>query len=118
MTTTLYGIPNCDTVRQARAWLDARKIAYDFHDYKKSGADAKRLAAWCETLGWEIVINRKGTTFRKLADSQKSDLDAPKAITLMLQHPSMIKRPIIDHPSGVLAGFTPEAWGAAFKRPA
>ena len=117
MTITLYGIPNCDTVKKARAWLDARKIAYAFHDYKTSGADAKRLAEWCGTLGWETVLNRKGTTFRKLADAEKSNLDGPKAIDLMLKQPSMIKRPIVEHPGGVLAGFTAEAWGAAFKRP-
>ena len=116
MTITVYGIPNCDTVKKACAWLEARKIGYAFHDYKKSGADATRLAQWCETLGWETVLNRKGTTFRKLTDAQKSGLDGRKAIDLLLQQPSMIKRPIVEHPGGLLAGFTADAWDAAFKR--
>ena len=115
MTITLYGIPNCDSVKKARAWLDARKISYTFHDYRKSGIDAGRLAKWCEILGWETVLNRKGTTFRKLPDAQKCNLDRAKAIELMLQQPSMIKRPVVEHPGGLLAGITPEAWDAVFE---
>jgi arsenate reductase (glutaredoxin) len=114
MTVTLYGIPNCDTVKKARTWLDARGIGYAFHDYKKSGADAAKLGAWCEVLGWEIVLNRAGTTFRKLPDADKSALDQTKAIALMLAQPSMIKRPIVEHPDGLLAGFKDADWAAAF----
>ena len=116
MALTLYGIPNCDTVKKARSWLDARGVAYEFHDYKKAGADAAKLAGWCKALGWETVINRAGTTFRKLPDADKSGIDAAKAIALMLDQPSMIKRPVVEHPGGLLIGFKPEEWEAAFGR--
>jgi arsenate reductase len=117
MPTTVYGIPNCDTVKKARAWLDAEGVPYAFHDYKKSGIDAAKLDGWCRTLGWETVLNRSGTTFRKLPDDQKSGLDREKAVVLMLAQPSMIKRPIVEHADGLLAGFTPEAWRRALKSP-
>lgn len=110
MTLTLYGIPNCDTVKKARVWLESQGLAYDFHDYKKLGADADRLKAWCAALGWEQVLNRAGTTFRKLPDADKAGLDEARAIALMLDQPSMIKRPIVEHSGGVLAGFKPEIW--------
>lgn len=113
MTITLYGIPNCDTVKKARNWLDARGIGHAFHDYKKVGIDAAHLTRWCDTLGWETVLNRAGTTFRKLPDSDKSGLDRDKAIALMIAQPSMIKRPIVAHPGGLLAGFQPEQWETA-----
>ena len=116
MALTLYGIPNCDTVKKARNWLDARGVAYEFHDYKKAGADSAKLAGWCKALGWETVINRAGTTFRKLPDADKSGIDAAKAIALMLDQPSMIKRPVVEHPGGLLIGFKPEEWEAAFGR--
>ena len=112
MTITLYGIPNCDTVKKARSWLDDHGLAYVFHDYKKSGADADRIKAWCKAFGWETVLNRAGTTFRKLPDADKSDLDEAKAIALMVGHPSMIKRPVVEHPSGALIGFKPDEWAA------
>ena len=114
MTITLYGIPNCDTVKKARKWLDARDIAYDFHDYKKAGADPVRLAAWVEAKGWEIVLNRAGTTFRKLPDDAKADLDAAKAVALMAEHTSTIKRPVVEYPGGLLVGFKEAEWEAAF----
>jgi Spx/MgsR family transcriptional regulator len=116
MPTTLYGITNCDTVKKARAWLDAEGVAYAFHDYKKAGADATKLAAWCDALGWETVINRAGTTFKKLPDASKAGLDQKKAIALMLAQPSMIKRPIVEHAAGLLAGFKPDEWAAAFGK--
>ena len=113
MTIHLYGIPNCDTVKKARKWLDALGIAHDFHDYKKEGADAGKLAAWSDAVGWEVLLNRRGTTFRKLPDADKADIDRDKAIDLMLQHPSMIKRPVVDHEGGILVGFVEDEWKAA-----
>ena len=110
---TFYGIPNCDTVKKARAWLGARGVAYDFHDYKKSGIDAASLGRWVAALGWETLLNRAGTTFRALPDADKTDLDAGKAIALMLAHPSMIKRPVVAGEGVLLVGFKPEAWEQA-----
>ncbi len=109
----LYGIPNCDTVKKARTWLDGQGIAYAFHDYKKAGADAAKLAAWCEAVGWETVLNRAGTTFRKLPDADKADLDQARAVALMAANPSCIKRPIVEHEGGLLVGFKPDEWAAA-----
>jgi arsenate reductase (glutaredoxin) len=114
MTITLYGIPNCDTVKKARAWLDGRGIAYAFHDYKKQGADPARIAGWVEKAGWEKVLNRAGTTFRKLPDADKDGLDAAKAVQVMAANPSAIKRPIVEHPGGLLVGFKEAEWEAAF----
>ncbi len=116
MSITLYGIPNCDTVKKARTWLEGRDIAYSFHDYKKAGADAGRLAIWCDALGWETVLNRAGTTFKKLPDTDKTGLDQGKAIALMLAQPSMIKRPVVEHQGGLLIGFKPDQWDAAFPK--
>ncbi|MDR6850814.1 Spx/MgsR family transcriptional regulator [Sphingomonas sp. BE123] len=113
MSVALYGIPNCDTVKKARVWLDANGIAYAFHDYKKEGADSARLAKWAEVVGWEPLLNRAGTTFRKLDEADKADIDAAKALALMAAHPSMIKRPVVEYRGGVLVGFKPEAWAAA-----
>ena len=113
MTITLYGIPNCDTVKKARNWLDAQGIAYDFHDYKKQGADAGKLKVWVAKAGWEKVLNRAGTTFRKLPEADKADLDAAKAIKVMVANPSCIKRPVVEHPGGLLVGFKPDEWQAA-----
>ncbi len=113
MTITVYGIANCDTVKKARAWLDQHGIAYVFHDYKKAGADAGRLSRWCDTLGWEVVLNRAGSTFKKLPDADKAGLDRKRAIALMVAQPSMIKRPVVEHPNGVLIGFKPDDWKAA-----
>jgi arsenate reductase (glutaredoxin) len=114
MTITLYGIPNCDTVKKARTWLDARGMPYIFHDYKKAGADAAKLAAWCDAKGWEVILNRAGTTFKKLADADKSDLTQAKVVALMCAQPSMIKRPVVEHPGGLLIGFKLPEWEAAF----
>lgn len=110
MRTILYGIPNCDTVRKARAWLDARGLRHDFHDFKKAGIDAALLDSWIEEFGWERVLNRAGTTFRKLPDSQKEGLDAGKASALMLAQPSMIRRPIVEADGRRLIGFDEAQW--------
>lgn len=112
MSIEFYGIPNCDTVKKARTWLEGRGIAYAFHDYKKEGADEAKLAAWCNTAGWETILNRAGTTFKKLADADKVNLDEAKAIVLMLAAPSMIKRPVVEHPEWLLVGFKPDQWEA------
>jgi arsenate reductase len=114
MTITLFGIPNCDTVKKSRAWLADRGLSYAFHDYKKAGVDTGKLAAWVDQLGWEKLLNRNGTTFRKLPDSMKADLDAGKAIMLMTEHPSMIKRPVVEYEGGVLVGFKADDWDSAF----
>lgn len=113
MTVTMFGIKNCDTIKKARAWLDDNAIAYDFHDYKTAGVDAARLARWIAAEGWEAVLNRAGTTFRKLPDADKSGLDADKATALMLAQPSMIKRPVLEHPGGLLIGFAPDRYARA-----
>ncbi|UYY58442.1 ArsC family reductase [Sphingomonas sp. S2-65] len=113
MTITVYGIKNCDTIKKARAWLDANGVAYGFHDYKSAGIDAARLARWVALVGWEPLLNRAGTTFRKLPDADKQDIDAEKAQALMLANPSMIKRPVVEYPGGLLVGFAPDRFGQA-----
>jgi arsenate reductase len=113
MTVTMYGIKNCDTIKKARAWLDGNAIAYDFHDYKTAGVDAASLARWIAAAGWETVLNRAGTTFRKVADADKAGLDAARATALMLAQPSMIKRPVLEYPGGILIGFVPERYARA-----
>lgn len=110
--TTLYGIRNCDTVKKARAWLDAAGVAYDFHDYKTAGVDPDRLRGWVDRLGWETLLNRAGTTFRKLPDADKAGLDAERAMALMRAQPSMIKRPVVEQGETLLVGFRPDAWDA------
>jgi arsenate reductase len=105
MTLVMYGIRNCDTVKRARAWLDERGIAYDFHDYKASGADAVQLQAWCDAVGWDRVLNRNGTTFRKLPEDETANLDARRAVALMVAHPSAIRRPIVTGASRLVVGF-------------
>jgi arsenate reductase len=114
MTPTLYGIPNCDTVRKARTWLDQHGVTYAFHDYKKAGIDRARLEGWVADHGWETVLNRAGTTFRALPETDRADLDAHKAVTLMLAQPSMIKRPVLDLGDRTLVGFKPDLYAAAF----
>lgn len=111
---TIYGIVNCDTMKKARAWLDGHGVAYRFHDYKKEGIEADRLAAWADELGWENVINRSGTTFRKLPDADKAGLDRDGALRLMQAQPSMIRRPVLDLGARRLVGFKPELYEAAF----
>jgi len=106
----LYGIPNCDTVRKARAWLAQQGLACTFHDYKKEGADPARLSQWADTVGWEALLNRRGTTFRALPEADKAEIDRAKALQLMQAHPSLIKRPVVEHGQGVLVGFDPAEW--------
>ena len=113
MSLHFYGIPNCDTVQKARTWLEGRGLEYAFHDYKKEGADPAKLAAWSDAAGWETLLNRRGTTFRALPDADKADIDRAKAIRLMQANPSLIKRPVVEHPGGVLVGFDAAAWGKA-----
>jgi len=115
MTVTLYGIPNCDTVKKARKWLEAQGIAHDFHDYKKQGVPARRLSQWISDKGWEVLLNRRGTTFHKLDEAEKSDIDAARAEALMIAHPSMIKRPVAEHAGGILVGFNEADWAAALQ---
>ena len=110
MTIQFYGIPNCDTVKKARRWLDAQGVEYAFHDYKKEGAGAGRLASWSDAVGWEVLLNKRGTTYRKLSDEEKADIDRTRAIDLMVQHPSLIKRPVLEHEGGLLGGFREPEW--------
>ena len=111
---TIYGIKNCDTMKKARSWLDAHKVAYDFHDYKTAGIGRPVLEGWAKKVGWEVLLNRAGTTFKKLPDDKKVGLDEEKAIALMLAQPSMIKRPVLDVGGGeLLVGFRPELYGEA-----
>lgn len=110
MSILLYGIANCDTVKKARAWLNRRGLAYSFHDYRKEGVDPARLAEWTEKAGWALLLNTRGTTFRKLPDEDRAGIDAAKALTLMEAHPSLVKRPVVEHPGGLLVGFDPDRW--------
>ncbi len=110
----LYGIPNCDTVKKARTWLDKHAIAATFHDYKKEGADPAKLTAWIAAKGLDTVVNRKGTTFRALSDADKAlAADSHTAVALLVQQPSIIKRPIVEFPGGILVGFKEDEWSAA-----
>ena len=113
MTTTLYGIPNCDTVKKARTWLEQNGVDVAFHDYKKQGVERAMLERWIAAHGWETVLNRSGTTFRKLPDEARQALDADQAIALMLEQPSMIKRPVLERDGrDSLVGFKPDAYAA------
>jgi len=112
--TTIYGIKACDTMQKARAWLSGHGVACDFHDYKTQGVDRARLEGWARQVGWAVLLNRAGTTFRKLPDADKADLNEAKAIALMLAQPSMIKRPVLEAEGGLLVGFRPEAYAARF----
>ena len=107
----IYGIKNCDTMKKARAVLDKKRVAYDFHDYKTKGVDKAKLEGWAKKAGWETLLNRAGTTFRKLPDQHKEGLTEKKAIALMLAQPSMIKRPVLELGGGkLLVGFKPEQY--------
>jgi arsenate reductase len=110
MAITMYGIKNCDTIKKARDWLGDHDLAYDFHDYKTMGIDRPRLQGWVDALGWEVLLNRAGTTFRKLPDADRADIDADKAIALMEAQPSMIKRPVLDVDGALLVGFKPDIY--------
>jgi arsenate reductase len=117
MALTIYGIKNCDTMKKARAWLDRHGVAYGFHDYKTAGIEPERLERWEKKVGWATLLNRAGTTFRKLPDKDKAGLNAKKAMALMLAQPSMIKRPVLDLGGGkLLIGFAPEAYDEAVPK--
>ena len=111
---TIYGIKNCDTMKKARSWLDERKVTYHFHDYKIAGIERKRLEGWAKEVGWEALLNRTGTTFRKLSDAEKEGLTEKKAIALMTSQPSMIKRPVLDIGGRLLVGFKPDIYAQEF----
>ncbi|MDZ4866710.1 MAG: ArsC family reductase [Alphaproteobacteria bacterium] len=111
---TIYGIKNCDTMKKARAWLDEHGVAYSFHDYKSAGIERDVLEGWVKEAGWEIVLNRAGTTFRSLPDDKKDGLNEKKAVALMLAQPSMIKRPVLIAGKKLLVGFKPEQYRALF----
>lgn len=114
----IYGIKNCDTMRKARGWLDERRVAYSFHDYKVAGIDRDHLERWCKKVGWEALLNRNGTTFRKLPDKDKNRLDANGAVALMLAQPTMIKRPVLEFGGGgLLVGFAAERYEEAIAAP-
>ena len=110
---TIYGIKNCDTMKKARTWLEAHKVAYEFHDYKTAGIDKLVLEGWAKKVGWEVLLNKAGTTFKKLPDAKKEKLDEKKAIALMLDQPSMIKRPVLDIGGKLTVGFKPEVFEKA-----
>lgn len=113
MTITFYGIPNCDTVKKARKYLDERGVEYLFHDYKKSGIEIAALERWVALVGWEKLLNKAGTTFKKLSDTDKADINTRKAIALMQANPSMIKRPVVEGGSNLLVGFNPDVYDQA-----
>src|ERR1700726_3497815 len=115
MTITIYGIKNCDTMKKARAWLDGHGVAYDFHDYKAAGVAKDKLKQWSDELGWETLLNRAGTTFRKLPEADKEGLNEKKALALMLAQPSMIKRPVLDLGGKRVVGFKPEIYAKGAK---
>jgi arsenate reductase len=108
--TVIYGIPNCDTMKKARTFLESHGIAHEFHNYKIAGIGRAKLVEWAKIVGWEVLLNRKGTTFRKLADALKQDLDEDKALRLMEQQPSLIKRPVLEHGKRVLVGFSADEY--------
>jgi arsenate reductase len=115
MSVTIYGIKACDTMKKARDWLEAHGVAYAFHDYKTQGIDRDVLKGWAGVVGWEVLLNRSGTTFRKLPDASKLGLDEDKAIALMLAQPSMIKRPVLNTGKTLLVGFKPDSYESAFR---
>ena len=115
MTVTLYGIPNCDTVKKARKWLEANGIDYRFHDFRKDGLDAKQLNQWIKSLGWETVLNRKGTTWRQLPEDVRNGINAKSAAQLMLEQPTLIKRPVLELGDSVRCGFSETEYQSSFK---
>jgi arsenate reductase len=110
MKTVIYGIPNCDTMKKARGWLSSHRVAHDFHDYKVAGIERARLEGWVGRVGWEALLNRAGTTFRKLPDKAKQGITEARAVELMLEQPSMIKRPVLEHGRKLVVGFSPEKY--------
>lgn len=115
-TVTMYGIKNCDTIKKARTWLDDHNVAYTFHDYKTEGVAKSDLEKWTKAVGWEVLLNRAGTTFRKLPDKDKENVTGKKALALMLDQPSMIKRPVLDVGGKLTVGFKPEIYAGLFEK--
>ena len=113
---TIYGIKNCDTMKKARTWLDDHGVTYAFHDYKTAGIDRAQLEAWTKSVGWEVLLNRSGTTFRKLPEASRGELSETKAIALMLDQPSMIKRPVLDLHGKLIVGFKPDIYAEAIHK--
>jgi Spx/MgsR family transcriptional regulator len=109
----MYGIANCDTIKKARRWLQEQGVDYTFHDFKKEGVDEEALRRWCAAAGWEVLLNRRGTTWRKLSDADKADVDEAKAIRLLMANPSMIKRPVLEYDGQVMVGFSEAAYAEA-----
>jgi Spx/MgsR family transcriptional regulator len=114
--TTIYGIKSCDTMRKAQAWLDEHGVPYAFHDYKKSGIDLARLERWSRIVGWKTLLNRAGTTFRRLPAADTARLDESRALRLLVEHPSMIKRPVLERDGRVVVGFEPEIYARLLQR--
>ena len=112
---TLYGIPNCDTIKKARNWLQEHAVEYRFHDYRKQGVDGDQLQAMAAQLGWEVMLNRRGTTWRALPDQVKEQIDEASAVKLMLDNPAIIKRPIVELDDGLHIGFNPQQYQEIFK---
>lgn len=115
MSTVIYGIRNCDTMKKAFAWLDGHGVAYSFHDYRAEGLSAATLAKWAKSLGWEVLLNRSSSTFRALPETDRSDLDEARALALMLANPTMIRRPVLDAGGRLSVGFKPDAWATLFS---
>jgi len=116
MTTIMYGIPNCDTIKKARKWLEAEGIDYQFHDYRKQGIDAELVGEFCQSLGWENVLNKRGTTYRQLSQEQKDSLNETTAVALLVEQPAMIKRPIVRHQGQLHLGFKAENYTSIFTK--
>ena len=114
---TLYGLRNCDTCRKARVWLEGQALAYRFHDFRADGLDPALLRAWIDAVGWEALLNRRGTTWRSLSEADRAELDSAKALSLMLEHPALIKRPVLDHCGKLLVGFTPALYLRSVEEP-
>ena len=116
IVTTIFGIKNCVTMKKAFAWLDGHGVRYEFHDYKTAGIDVARLQTWSKQVSWEVLLNTRGTTWRKLSPTQQAHLDESKALKLMSEHPSLIKRPVLESGNALLVGFVPEHYTEAFKK--
>ncbi|MGH8693244.1 MAG: ArsC family reductase [Burkholderiales bacterium] len=114
--TTIFGIKNCATMKKAFAWLDNHGVRYDFHDYKAAGIDLARLNDWSQRVGWETLLNTRGTTWRKLTPAQQANLDENRALRLLVENPSLIKRPVLENGKDLLVGFAPERYGNAFRK--
>ncbi len=113
--TTMYGIKNCDTIKKAKAWLETKQINVEFHDYRQQGLDETMLSQFCKELGWQTLLNTRGTTWRTIADDRKVNLDYQTALTLMLEYPALIKRPVLCHNGRYLCGFSADSYANFFQ---